>query len=209
VLNRNWSKISTKLGCQSILKLKHGHQCHWPNFGIKFGLALMSLPAASPRKIRLGDLEVDLQTGELCRNGDRLILQGQPFQVLAVLLERPGELVTREELKKRLWPSDTFVDFDHSCAVATARWGSSELHQLPGDHDAVEVRAAARRRAFAVSDFQRLTRTERQRHGKTRTRVRLMVGARDAVDVRLAAREPRGVESEPHSMRPRVTYMSL
>ena len=91
------------------------------DFGIKFGLALMSLPAASPRKIRLGDLELDLQTGELCRNGDRLILQGQPFQVLAVLLERPGELVTREELKKRLWPSDTFVDFDHSLNKAVNR----------------------------------------------------------------------------------------
>jgi DNA-binding winged helix-turn-helix (wHTH) protein len=62
----------------------------------------------SPRLVRFGTFEVDLQAGELRKNGLKLKLTGQPFQVLAILLERPGEVVTREELQKRLWP-DTFV----------------------------------------------------------------------------------------------------
>jgi Tol biopolymer transport system component/DNA-binding winged helix-turn-helix (wHTH) protein len=81
----------------------------------------MSLPRQSPHQVRLGDIEVDLQTGELCRKGHKFTLQGQPFQVLAILLERPGQLVTREELKNHLWPSDTFVDFDHSLNKAVNR----------------------------------------------------------------------------------------
>ena len=60
-----------------------------------------------------GVFEVDLRAGELRKNGLRIRLQEQPFQVLAMLLERPRELVMRDELRKRLWPADTFVDFDH------------------------------------------------------------------------------------------------
>jgi TolB-like protein/DNA-binding winged helix-turn-helix (wHTH) protein len=75
----------------------------------------------SPHKIRLGDFEIDLRTAELRNNGQRFVLQGQPFQVLTLLLERPGELITREELKKKLWCSDTFVDFDHSLNKAVNR----------------------------------------------------------------------------------------
>lgn len=81
----------------------------------------MSLPGQSPHQVRFGDFEVDLQTGELCRKGHRFPLQGQPFQVLAILLERRGQLVTRQELKNKLWPSDTFVDFDHSLNKAVNR----------------------------------------------------------------------------------------
>jgi TolB-like protein/DNA-binding winged helix-turn-helix (wHTH) protein/Tfp pilus assembly protein PilF len=77
--------------------------------------------AESPHIARFGDFEVDLHTAEVRQNGRKFILQGQPFQVLIVLLERPGELVTREELKKRLWSSDTFVDFDHSLNKAVNR----------------------------------------------------------------------------------------
>src|SRR6202163_4964306 len=66
------------------------------------------------RMIRFGVFEVDQRAGELRRNGARVKLQEQPFQILALLLERPGEVVTREELQGRLWPADTFVDFDHS-----------------------------------------------------------------------------------------------
>jgi DNA-binding response OmpR family regulator len=62
---------------------------------------------------RFGAFEINLQSGELRKNGMRLRLSGQPFQVLAVLVERPGEMVTREELQSKLWPADTFVDFDH------------------------------------------------------------------------------------------------
>jgi TolB-like protein/DNA-binding winged helix-turn-helix (wHTH) protein/Tfp pilus assembly protein PilF len=60
-----------------------------------------------------GVFEVDLRAAELRKHGIRVRLQAQPFEVLAILLERPGELVTREELQKKLWPADTFVDFDH------------------------------------------------------------------------------------------------
>ena len=64
--------------------------------------------------VRFGVFEADLRSGELRKNGVRIRLPGQPFEVLAVMLERPGEVVTREELQNRLWPDGTFVDFDHS-----------------------------------------------------------------------------------------------
>ena len=68
--------------------------------------------------VRFGVFEADLETGELRKNGAKVPLQGQPFQVCAILLERSGKLVTREELRQKVWPEDTFVDFDH--AVNTA-----------------------------------------------------------------------------------------
>lgn len=74
-----------------------------------------------PAVRRFGAFEINLQSGELRKNGMRLRLSGQPFQVLAVLTERAGELVTREELHSKLWPSDTFVDFDHGLNNAVAR----------------------------------------------------------------------------------------
>ena len=78
--------------------------------------------ANSPaRVVRFSTFEVNLQTGELRKQGQKLKLQEQPFQVLAALLERPGEVVTREELRSKLWPSDTFVDFDHSLNAAIKR----------------------------------------------------------------------------------------
>ena len=64
------------------------------------------------RRIRFGSFELDVQTGELLRDGAKVDLQDQPFQALALLLERSGEVVTREELSSRLWPEGTFVDFD-------------------------------------------------------------------------------------------------
>jgi DNA-binding winged helix-turn-helix (wHTH) protein len=68
--------------------------------------------------IRFAVFEVDLRSGEVRKNGLKVRLTGQPFQVLAMLLKRPGEVVAREDLQKRLWPSDTFVDFDHSLNTA-------------------------------------------------------------------------------------------
>ena len=65
-------------------------------------------------RVRFKVFELDLHTRELYRNGIRLRMQGQPIDVLEMLLEQPGELVTREQLRKRLWPEDTFVDFEHS-----------------------------------------------------------------------------------------------
>ncbi len=71
----------------------------------------------SPRIVRFGTFELHVQSGELRKSGLKLKLSGQPFQVLSILLERPGEVVTREELQKRLWP-DTFVDVDHNLNTA-------------------------------------------------------------------------------------------
>jgi DNA-binding winged helix-turn-helix (wHTH) protein len=65
------------------------------------------------RRLRFGVFEMDLRAGELRKHGMQVRLQKQPFQVLAMLLEHPGEVVTREELQKNLWAVDTFVDFDH------------------------------------------------------------------------------------------------
>ena len=67
---------------------------------------------SSPRMFRFGFFEVDTRSGELRRQGSKINLQEQPFQVLVLLLERPGEVVTRDELSKRLWPQNTFVDFE-------------------------------------------------------------------------------------------------
>ena len=80
----------------------------------------MSNPQPTPghQVIRFGLFEADLLSGELRKNGVRVRLQEQPFQVLAQLLGRPGEIVTREELRDRIWPVDTFVDFDHSLNTA-------------------------------------------------------------------------------------------
>jgi DNA-binding winged helix-turn-helix (wHTH) protein/Tol biopolymer transport system component len=71
--------------------------------------------------IRFGTFEVDPHAGELRRNGSRVKLQDQPFQVLLALLAKPGEVVTREELRAKLWPADTFVDFDHGLNAAVKR----------------------------------------------------------------------------------------
>src|SRR6202790_4742914 len=74
----------------------------------------MERPAVNPNSVQFGLFEVDLQARELRKAGVKIKLNDQPFQVLTVLLERPGEIVTREELQTRLWPQDTFVDFDLS-----------------------------------------------------------------------------------------------
>lgn len=72
----------------------------------------------SERHFQFGTYEADTTTGELRKNGSRLKVQGQPFQVLVLLLEAQGRLVTREELRTKLWSQDTFVDFDHSLNTA-------------------------------------------------------------------------------------------
>ena len=88
----------------------------------------MLSPAPAGRSLRFGAFEVDLAAGELRKRGVRIKLQEQPFQILVLLLERPGEVVTREELRQKLWPADTYVDFDNSLNAAT-----SKLRQALGD----------------------------------------------------------------------------
>src|ERR1700758_4435345 len=70
---------------------------------------------------RFGAFELDQEAGELRREGSKVRLQEQPLQILQILLEQPGKVVSREELQKRIWPSDTFVDFDHGINNAIKR----------------------------------------------------------------------------------------
>jgi DNA-binding winged helix-turn-helix (wHTH) protein/Tol biopolymer transport system component len=81
----------------------------------------MGVPYPARPSIRFGVYELDLQTGVLRKNGIRIRCQEQPLQVLAALAERPGELITREELRRRVWPQDTFVDFDHALNTAVKK----------------------------------------------------------------------------------------
>ncbi|MBZ5719678.1 MAG: winged helix-turn-helix domain-containing protein [Acidobacteriia bacterium] len=80
------------------------------------------------RVVRFGVFEVDLAAGELRKSGARVRLQEQPFQILALLLERPGDVVSREDVRQKLWPADTFVDFDHSLNTAI-----NKLREALGD----------------------------------------------------------------------------
>src|SRR5712692_6096016 len=88
----------------------------------------MENAAGSSRIVRFGVFEVDLRSGELRKQGLKIRLQEQPLQVLALLLDYPGQLVTRERLKQKLWPADTFVDFDHSLNTAI-----NKLREALGD----------------------------------------------------------------------------
>ena len=87
----------------------------------------MAETQSRPRLIRFGAFEADVQTGELRKDGVKLKFSGQPFQVLAILLERPGDVVTREELQKRLWP-DTFVDVERNLNTAV-----NKIREVLGD----------------------------------------------------------------------------
>src|SRR5580692_8419698 len=79
-------------------------------------------------KLQFGPFLADLSAGELYRRGKRIKIQRQPMQVLTALLERPREVVTREELRERIWPADTFVDFEHSLNTAIKK-----MRQALGD----------------------------------------------------------------------------
>ena len=83
---------------------------------------------SSATVIRFAGFEVDLSAREVRKNGERLPLQNQPFQILQMLLERPGDVVTRDEIRSRIWPADTFVDFEHSVNTAVKK-----LRQALGD----------------------------------------------------------------------------
>ena len=72
-------------------------------------------------KVRFDVFELDLRAGDLLKEGRKIKLQEQPLRVLVVLLQRAGEVVTRDELRQELWPADTFVDFDHGLNSAVGR----------------------------------------------------------------------------------------
>ena len=83
--------------------------------------------------LRFDDHHIDLRTGELRKHGRKIRLAGRPFPVLALLLEHPGELLTRKELQERLWSADTFVDFEHgvNAAIQTLRRALCDSHKKP------------------------------------------------------------------------------
>ena len=92
------------------------------------GMAAKPEASASGRIFRFGAFEFHVQARELSKHGLRIKLNGQPISVLAMLLERPGEVVPREDLQARLWPAGTYVDFEHSLNAAVKR-----LRQALGD----------------------------------------------------------------------------
>lgn len=88
----------------------------------------ISVPQNNSKIARFGVFELDITAGELRKNGRKLRLQEQPFQILALLLDRAGDVVTREELRQKLWAADTFVDFDHGLNTAV-----NKLREVLGD----------------------------------------------------------------------------
>ena len=88
----------------------------------------MQNESSGPQVIRFGTFELDVRAGELRKRGVKIGLQEQPLRILEMLLAHPGQLVTREELRSRLWPSDTFVDFDHGLNKAI-----NKLREALGD----------------------------------------------------------------------------
>jgi DNA-binding winged helix-turn-helix (wHTH) protein len=84
-------------------------------------------------RLRFDAYQVDLRAGEVRKHGRKVRLAGRPFQILALLLEQPGELLTRKELQARLWPADTFVDFEHgvNAAIQTLRRALCDSHKRP------------------------------------------------------------------------------
>jgi len=81
----------------------------------------MSSPANENRSLKFAEFVVDPRAGELYRRGKKIKLQHQPMQVLLALLEKPGQIVTREDLRQKIWPADTFVDFEHSLNTAVKK----------------------------------------------------------------------------------------
>jgi len=121
----------------------------------------MLTPQTGPgaQLIRFGVFELDLAAAELRKSGVRIRLQEQPFLVLSLLLQRPGEVITREDLRQQLWPADTFVDFDHSLNTAV-----NKLREALGDSASTPryVETLARRgyRFIAPVEFMGLERAE-------------------------------------------------
>src|SRR5688500_16653815 len=82
---------------------------------------ISAMDARAPRSLRFGMFELDLRARELRKGEARVRLQEQPFEILRMMLEHPGDVVTRDELRQRLWPEGTFVDFEHSLNAAIKR----------------------------------------------------------------------------------------
>src|SRR5438309_5034450 len=126
--------------------------------------------------VRFGTFELHEQARELLKDGIRIRLQEQPLQILQILLEHPGKVVTREELKKRIWPSDTFVDFDHGInnAIKRLREALADTAETPRYIETLPrrgyrfvgriERSVARMRSLAVLPLETLSHDPEQEH---------------------------------------------
>src|SRR5215471_16570334 len=106
--------------------------------GVTVCMAQGGKPHRTSQRLKFADFTVDPIAGELHKNGSRVRLQDQPFQVLTYLTYRAGEVVTREELRQHLWPADTFVDFDNSLNAAVAKIREA-LADSPDDPQFIET----------------------------------------------------------------------
>ncbi len=152
---------------------------------------MIDAPPSATRIVRFGPFELDLRSGELRRNGTRVGLQDQPLQILSVLLERPGEMVTREDLRQRLWPADTFVDFEHGLNAAVKR-----LRDALGDAaDSPRFIETVPRRGYrfigSVDGGVAATRTPpralARRYGVTAVAIAVIIGLAIAIAVRVSS----------------------
>ena len=113
---------------------------------------------ATGRFARFGSFEADLQERKLTKSGYRIRLQEQPFRILALLLERPGQIVTREEIRQRLWSHDTFVEFDDALNTAVRKLreslnDSADNPKVPGNHSPPGRPLCSRRSKSDCHDF--------------------------------------------------------
>ena len=121
VAGRSWlANIHRERGTTSDERPTTNDQQLTTDSGVNYGRVVMPMSPSNreARLLRFGVFEADLAAGELRKNGARIRLQEQPFQVLATLLQNAGKVVTREELREKIWAADTFVDFDHSLNTA-------------------------------------------------------------------------------------------
>ena len=146
----------------------------------------MVQPATNPRIVQFGLFELDLDARELRKSGVKIKLQEQPFQILSMLLERPGTVVTREELQRKLWPGDTFVDFDLSLnsAVKKLRQALNDDSENPRFVETLYRRGyrfigPVNGTAKSNADQIELEQSPRQRHPLSRRRFRFRL-QRDA-----------------------------
>src|SRR5437773_11231333 len=93
----------------------------------------MTAFSGAPRKFRFASFELDEDAGELRREGIKIRLQDQPFQILTILLDNPGKIVSRDDLREKIWPSNTFVDFDHGInnAIKRLREALGDTAEIP------------------------------------------------------------------------------
>ena len=150
------------------------------SFAQKHGVVVMGGVGPAGEIVRFGEFEVDFRAGELRKQGAKVKLQEQPFQILQVLVQRPGEIVTREELRQKIWPSDTFVDFDHGLYNAIKRLREAlgddaekprYIETLPrrgyrfiGKREAATPAPASRIQSLAVLPLENLSRDPEQEY---------------------------------------------